>query len=45
MSALLVILSLAILLSLKASGLWQRARSPMAPVLLPGEEARVRPFR
>jgi molybdate transport system permease protein len=45
MSALLVILSLAILLSLKASGLWQRARSPMAPVLLPGEEARVRPLR
>ena len=45
MSALLVIISLAILLSLKVSGLWQRARSPIAPVLVPGEEARVRALR
>jgi ABC-type sulfate transport system permease component len=45
MSALLVIISLAILLSLKASGLWQRTRSPIAPVLVPGEEARVRALR
>src|SRR6266404_5034946 len=33
MSALLVIISLAILLSLKMSGLWQRARAPIVPFL------------